>query len=201
MTTTVFKDAHKNRSDVPEGFNHHITNGTYVDEAARIAEAGLTADDIDKIYSVGTGTGKTYWAVQAVTTGVPTWVRIDNAAIGDTGPTGSTGPAGEAGSPGTVGDTGPMGSTGDTGPAGADGSVWRNGTGVPSDSIGVDGDYYLDDSTGDVYLRTSGAYSTVANIKGPTGATGATGSGGGGGGAEIAIIRYSLAFSSGSILI
>jgi hypothetical protein len=68
--------------------------------------------------------------------------------------------------PGTVGPAGP------TGPAG---SVWRNGTGAPSNSLGVNGDYYLNDTNGDVYLKTAGTYSIVANIKGAPGTPGATG--------------------------
>lgn len=60
-------------------------------------------------------------------------------------------------------------------PAGGGGSVWRDGTGAPSSGLGVDGDYYLDDATGDVYLKASGSYSVVANIKGATGATGPPG--------------------------
>jgi len=72
------------------------------------------------------------------------------------GPTGATGAAGAAGS------------TGATGAAGAAGSVWRNGSGVPSNGTGIDGDYYLNTANGDVYLRTSGIYSIVTNIKGPS---------------------------------
>ena len=54
-------------------------------------------------------------------------------------------------------------------------SVWRDGVGVPSNSLGADGDYYLDDATGDVYARASGAYSVVAHLHGVAGDTGATG--------------------------
>lgn len=60
-------------------------------------------------------------------------------------------------------------------PSGVYGTVWRDGSGAPSDSVGRNGDYYLDDDTGNVYLKTAGVYSIVANIKGPTGATGAAG--------------------------
>lgn len=63
----------------------------------------------------------------------------------------------------------PRGATGAAGSTGAPGSVWRNGSGVPSNSLGVNGDYYLDNVTGDVYLRNAGTYSVVANIKGPAG--------------------------------
>jgi hypothetical protein len=78
------------------------------------------------------------------------WTLIDNikGATGSTGSSGSTGATGSAGSNGT------------------NGSVWRDGSGVPSNSLGANGDYYLDDSTGNVYLRSAGTYSIVANIKG-----------------------------------
>lgn len=62
------------------------------------------------------------------------------------------------------------------GVAGTPGSVWRDGAGAPSNGTGVNGDYYLRTSNGDVYLRSGGTYSVVGNIKGATGATGATGS-------------------------
>lgn len=58
------------------------------------------------------------------------------------------------------------------GVAGVVGSVWRDGTGVPSNALGVNGDYYLNDANGDVYLKSSGTYSVVANIKGANGSNG-----------------------------
>jgi hypothetical protein len=87
--------------------------------------------------------------------------------------------AGQPGIQGIQGPTGPQGPsggpTGPAGPPGAPGSVWRNGVGVPANSLGVDGDYYLDDNTGDVYMRATSIYSIVANIEGAPGATGAAG--------------------------
>ena len=64
------------------------------------------------------------------------------------------------------------------GSAGADGATWRDGSGAPSDGTGVDGDYYLRTSNGDVYKKASGTYSVVGNIKGATGATGTAGADG-----------------------
>lgn len=55
------------------------------------------------------------------------------------------------------------------------GSIWRSGAGAPSSGLGVNGDYYLNSTNGDVYLKSGGTYSIVANIKGPTGATGPIG--------------------------
>jgi hypothetical protein len=57
---------------------------------------------------------------------------------------------------------------------GTPGSVWRSGSGVPSDSLGINGDYYLNTANGDVYTRSSGTYSLVTNIKGLAGTNGAT---------------------------
>lgn len=65
--------------------------------------------------------------------------------------------------------TGPQGASGDPG------AVWREGTGAPDNDVGRNGDFWLDDLTGDVYQKVAGSYIVVANIKGPTGATGATG--------------------------
>jgi hypothetical protein len=104
-------------------------------------------------------------------------------ATGATGPqgpkgdTGATGPQGPAGPTGATGPQGPAGATGATGATGAAGSVWRDGTGAPSNALGVNGDYYLDDATGDVYAKAGGTYSIVANITGPAGSGGGGSSG------------------------
>jgi hypothetical protein len=55
------------------------------------------------------------------------------------------------------------------------GSSWLTGTGVPSPSLGVDGDLYLNDSNGDVYQKISGSWHLVANIEGPQGPAGPSG--------------------------
>jgi hypothetical protein len=80
-----------------------------------------------------------------------------------------------SGAVGATGSPGADGADGADGTNGTDGSVWRDGTGVPSDALGVNGDYYLDDATGNVYLRAAGTYSVVASIKGADGADGADG--------------------------
>lgn len=82
------------------------------------------------------------------------------------------GPTGATGATGSTGATGPAGPTGPTGPAG---SLWYDGVGAPAGGLGVDGDYYLNDSNGDVYVKASGSWGVTANILGPTGPTGATG--------------------------
>jgi hypothetical protein len=59
-----------------------------------------------------------------------------------------------------------------TGAAGAPGSVWYDGSGVPSGGLGINGDYYLENTSGDVYKKVTGTWGIVANIKGPVGASG-----------------------------
>lgn len=55
------------------------------------------------------------------------------------------------------------------------GAVWRVGTGAPSDAVGRNGDYYLDEATSNVYLKATDTYSIVANIKGEQGEQGIQG--------------------------
>jgi hypothetical protein len=58
-------------------------------------------------------------------------------------------------------------------------STWFNDAGVPNDSNGNNGDYYLNTTTYDIYTKTSGSWgSPIGNLKGTTGDTGATGSAG-----------------------
>lgn len=83
--------------------------------------------------------------------------------------TGVQGPEGPQGPPG---DPGADGADGAPGTPGAPGSVWREGTGVPSNGLGINGDFYLNDANGDVYLKSAGAYAVVANIRGPQGVQG-----------------------------
>jgi hypothetical protein len=57
--------------------------------------------------------------------------------------------------------------------AGTNGATWSSGTAVPS--AGKDGDFYFRTSTDDIYLRSSGTWSIIANIKGDMGTPGAKG--------------------------
>lgn len=69
-----------------------------------------------------------------------------------------------------------VGATGATGPAG---SKWYTGSesGAPSDDIGVNGDFYLNTLTGDVYTKISGDWgSPIENLTGPQGIQGIPGS-------------------------
>jgi hypothetical protein len=99
----------------------------------------------------------------------------EKGETGPQGPQGLQGEQGEKGSAGPAGATGATGATGSQGPAGADGATWRNGTGVPSSSLGSNGDFYLDLDNSDVYNKISGAWVWVANIRGATGAQGPAG--------------------------
>jgi hypothetical protein len=69
---------------------------------------------------------------------------------------------------------GSTGLQGPAGPAGASGSVWRTGVGAPLNTLGVNGDYYLNTSTSDVHFKAAGVYSVTVNIKGAVGPAGPT---------------------------
>lgn len=85
---------------------------------------------------------------------------------GEKGDTGGVGPAGPQGA-GIQGPSGTNGSNGTNGTAGAPGAVWRSGSGAPSNGLGVNGDFYLDTATGNVYEKAAGVYTIVMNIQGP----------------------------------
>jgi hypothetical protein len=56
--------------------------------------------------------------------------------------------------------------------------TWLNGTGVPASSLGSTGDWYLNDSNGDLYSKTNAVTWTLkANIIGPSGSGGSGGTG------------------------
>lgn len=69
--------------------------------------------------------------------------------------------------------TGLKGDQGEQGIAGVDGqdgiAQVRTGNGAPSNSLGNDGDFYLNNSNGDYYTKTSGVWSVQGNLKGPQG--------------------------------
>jgi parallel beta-helix repeat protein len=140
--------------------------------------------------SSGTGHENDYylnnstWDIYRKSSG--SWVLIGNieGATGATGPqgpqgstgaTGSQGPAGAAGSQGPQGPAGATGPQGSQGPAGENGAMWYFGASAPSSGTGHENDYYLDNSTWNVYHRLSGSWVLIGNIKGATGATGTQG--------------------------
>ena len=90
---------------------------------------------------------------------------------GDTGAVGPQGPQGEKGDTGAVGPQGPQGEKGDTGATGApgkDGTAWLTGSEVPTAQTGKDGDFYINLTTGELYLKERGEWSNIGNIRGST---------------------------------
>ena len=112
-------------------------------------------------------------------------------APGATGAQGSPGAAGAQGIPGTPGTQGPQGLKGDpgnqgiqgipgnpgsTGAPGAPGALWRSGAGAPAGALGIVGDWYLNDSNGDIYEKTGAStYTLRDNLTGPQGIQGNSG--------------------------
>lgn len=108
----------------------------------------------------------------------PTGPTGDSGPTGPIGPTGAFGgPTGPTGSMGTIGPTGPTGAgiQGPTGVPGQDGSRILNGIGAPTPILGLDGDYYFENNTRDVYRKSFGNWTIQFNILGPTGPSGPVG--------------------------
>jgi len=96
---------------------------------------------------------------------------------GVAGPAGPTGPAGDIGSPGPAGPAGPAGAAGT---AGSNGKTVLNGTGAPDNSIGSDGDFYIDTAANVLYgPKAGGAWASpgvsLVGSAGPAGAAGPAG--------------------------
>lgn len=53
------------------------------------------------------------------------------------------------------------------GPKGGTGATWYTGSGAPAAGTGVNNDLYLRTDTGAVYKKSSGTWSSIANITGP----------------------------------
>lgn len=111
----------------------------------------------------------------AVSTQLITGPRGPQGENGEQGTQGPQGEQGETGPAGSSGAAGATGATGTQGQAGVNGATWLNGTGVPSSSLGSNGDFYLNLANGDVYNKITGSWTKVANIRGATGATGPQG--------------------------
>lgn len=109
--------------------------------------------------------------------------------IGLTGLTGATGPAGAAGLQGLKGDKGdtgpagpaggpqgPIGLTGPQGIAGLNGKTILNGTLNPSNSIGTDGDFYINTSSNALFgPKSNGIWGNGLSLIGPQGLQGVPG--------------------------
>ena len=65
---------------------------------------------------------------------------------------------GAIGAQGATGVTGSQGVIGVTGAAGAKGASSLMDNGVPANTLGLDGDYYTNLLTGDVYKKTAGVW-------------------------------------------
>ena len=91
---------------------------------------------------------------------------------GDQGVPGQTGPQGPAGQDGSDGQDG---KDGIDGLPGTDGATWLTGEQDPTDSDGENGDLYLNTLTFDIFLKSNGAWSKIANIKGKDGTDGVDG--------------------------
>ena len=65
---------------------------------------------------------------------------------------------GATGAAGATGATGAAGANGSNGANGAPGSTWYNGTGAPNNALGIDGDYYIDNATQNVYHKVAGSW-------------------------------------------
>ena len=100
----------------------------------------------------------------------PSGVAGTTGSVGPTGLTGPAGPTGNAGLPGTIG---PIGLTG---PAGTNGTAVLNGTSVPSTSTGVNGDFYINTASNELFgPKANGVWSNGVSLVGPAGVTGAAG--------------------------
>src|SRR5690606_38852361 len=88
---------------------------------------------------------------------------------------GPVGPAGTDGSDGNDGEKGDPGAPGDDGANGTDGEDGRtllNGSGTPSSALGLDGDFYIDTASWNIYgPKSGGAWGSATSLIGPTGAT------------------------------
>ncbi len=98
------------------------------------------------------------------------------------GPAGTTGAAGPAGPIGNTGPAGPAGATGATGSAGTpgtnglDGKTVLNGTSNPTGGTGVNGDFYINTTTSQIFgPKAGGVWPSGVSLVGPAGATGAAG--------------------------
>lgn len=87
--------------------------------------------------------------------------------------------AGCEGPAGSEGPQGPQGEQGAVGPAGEDGSVMHAGKGAPEKDVGVNGDFYLNRNTGELYgPKNDKGWGTPISLQGPPGQDGKDGEAG-----------------------
>jgi hypothetical protein len=106
------------------------------------------------------------------------WLASIKGEKGDTGATGPKGDKGDPGADGTNGTNGTDGKDGTNGTNGVDGTAMLTGSGAPTDTLGKDGDSYVDIATWDYYVKASGAWTLKGNIKGANGVDGTNGTNG-----------------------
>jgi hypothetical protein len=161
-----------------------IASPAYAPSGAYTAPAAGNSTSISGITITGSPTGTNNTPVYDPVTGVITWSpgggsvtvqEIDGVPSGVANtiqfPNGTLTDLGGgvfkvtplAGAPGTNGTNGTNG---------LDGSTWYTGSAVPGGGLGVNGDFYLRSTNGDVYEKAAGSWSVVANIKGATGMPG-----------------------------
>ncbi len=90
------------------------------------------------------------------------WIKLGNIKCSD-------------GIDGEKGDTGETGAQGEKGTDGSDGLSILSGKGIPDNSLGKDGDSYIDTSTFDYYSKNDGVWTKIGNIKGSDGSDGEKG--------------------------
>jgi len=78
----------------------------------------------------------------------------------------------------TLNIKGTSGTSGSNGTNGTNGSTWYSGSTTPTSGTGINGDYYFDTTTNDVYNKISGNWTAIANLTGATGLSGTNGTNG-----------------------
>ena len=106
----------------------------------------------------------------------PAGVAGPQGPAGATGATGATGPAGPVGATGPAGVAGPQGIAGTNGINGTNGTAVLNGNTNPNAGIGVNGDFYINTVTNELFgPKANGAWPTGVSLVGPAGVAGPQG--------------------------
>jgi len=101
-----------------------------------------------------------------------------NGANGANGQDGAQGLPGQDGKDGKDGAPGQNGANGQDGVDGKDGATWHNGAANPANSVGVNGDFYINTVTFEVFLKGGGSWYSIGGIKGEDGKDGLPGQNG-----------------------
>lgn len=147
--------------DKPEFFP---TNLASIAQSAAVNGQVVTWDAVRRAWVPRDFEGTVSVNVGSTTTGAPgSSAAVTNSGTPEAVVLDFTIPRGDVGAPGSPGSPGAPGSPG------TPGAVWYAGSGAPSGGLGVNGDFYLNATNGDVYEKISGTWTVVANIKGPAG--------------------------------